>query len=555
MKSGSVKEKSRKDAPARAQKMESLSFLMLLWVIYAHSHGDIRTNDPHWFWLLTMRSGCGITFFYVASGFHTHETWKRKIWESEWDMLQFFVRRFTPAIIVVFLSNTFEAWMWPDTMSGSSWSDVMMSSLMMDRFLAPMSKMPVATPLWTMQVLAVFWACYPLTKLALQATEATFLVYKISKKMQNVFYGALCVLLLVFSAQQWNKILDTGSSYDLHRRSVLMTWPSFLFGMLSNHIQPRLPQTNHWLYIPDLSFLILFILLISAPCIEPCDIVVTGWTYHMIEGPISTLLFALALVGLYYRPSYNGWSPSRYLFDRLAGLAPPGVPFLMYCFQGVFYRFRKHDPVTMHPLLFMFCRLVSPLFMKINRSLNSHYHDQTNAIPHQISIPRHKIDPPTNRKDDDNGKQKADANYACGMTFTQFVILVVFLLCQIPVGYLVGSSLSRGIAAAEIRSISDPVAAMEPAAGSDLLDEGGNCIHIYKNADAQGEHLALETFDSLKNCQMWCQTKDDCTWAVWQDPAAFMVCPGCCYLKSGKARIIKNKTGWTVIWRECPTLT
>ena len=103
-----IEDKLNKQHAYRAQKIESLSFLMLLWVIYAHSHGDVRGYDLHWFWLLTMRSGCGITFFYVASGFHTHESWKSSVWKSEWDMLEFFVRRFTPALAVVFIANTFE---------------------------------------------------------------------------------------------------------------------------------------------------------------------------------------------------------------------------------------------------------------------------------------------------------------------------------------------------------------------------------------------------------------------------------------------------------------
>eukprot|EP00493_Phyllostaurus_siculus_P001473 UN01481 len=70
-----------------------------------------------------------------------------------------------------------------------------------------------------------------------------------------------------------------------------MTWPSFLFGMLINHVHRRLPQSDWWIYAPDLCFLILFGLVVSAPCEEPCEIVVAGWMYHMIEGPISTFCF------------------------------------------------------------------------------------------------------------------------------------------------------------------------------------------------------------------------------------------------------------------------
>lgn len=532
----------------RAQKIESLTFIMLLWVIYAHSHGDIRAHDAHWFWLLTMRSGCGITFFFVASGFHTHESWKTSAWKSEWDMLEFFVRRFTPALLVVFIANTFEAWMWRDT--SESWSQVFMSSFMLDRFLGSVDKMPAATPLWTMQVLAVFWACYPLMKLALQAADEAFIAWNITPKTQSRLYLLLCFLLLVFSAQQWHLILDTGASYDLHRRSVLMTWPSFLFGMLFNHIHRRLPQSDVWLYAPDACFCILLILIVSAPCAEPCDVVVTGWMYHMIEGPISTLLFSMTIVGLYHRPNYNGWSPTRWLFDRLEGLSPAGVPFLMYCFQSIFYNFRKHDPVTMHTLLYMFCRIVSPFFVRVNQSLKLCYRGMAQS-QEMVMTSRHST---STSKD----KDKKEV-YACGMTYTQCVIFGIFLLSQIPVAYFwFNQSVDANTMSSSLISqgnFGSTSADAINASSSLLLDDDGNCKHMYKNADAHGEHLALETFDSLKNCQMWCQTKDECTWAVWQDPGAFLVCPGCCYLKTGEAKIVKNKIGWTVISRDCPLVS
>jgi len=547
MKHDSLKDKLNKQHAYRAQKIESLSFLMLLWVIYAHSHGDVRGYDLHWFWLLTMRSGCGITFFYVASGFHTHESWKSSVWKSEWDMLEFFVRRFTPALAVVFIANTFEAWMWPETMD--TWSNVMMSSFMLDRFLGPMEKMPAATPLWTMQVLAVFWACYPLMKLALQASDEAFAAWNVPMKKQNWIYVILCVLILGFSAQQWNLVLDTGASYDLHRRSVLMTWPSFLFGMLINHVHRRLPQSEWWIYAPDLCFLILFGLVVSAPCEEPCEIVVTGWMYHMVEGPISTFLFSMAIVGLYYRPDYNGYSPTRWLFDRLEGLSPAGVPFLMYCFQSIFYRFRKHDPVTMHPLLYFFCRLVSPFFVNINHVLKNFYNRMAQnaslAIPPRVN---------TSSKSKDKGK-KEEKTYLCGMTYKQTIIFGIFLLSQIPVGYFwYNHSVSSNNLSINLMSSNSPNTA-DAVPDNSLLNENGQCKHIYRNADAKGEHLAIETFDSLRNCQMWCQTKEDCTWAVWQDPGAFLICPGCCYLKTGPAKIVKNKIGWTAISTECPLLT
>jgi len=551
MKTDSLKDKVKLQHAYRAQKIESFSFIMLLWVIYAHSHGDVRAQDHHWFWLLTMRSGCGITFFYVASGFHTHETWKSSVWRSEWDMLEFFVRRFTPALLVVFIANTFEAWQWRDP--SQSWGDILMSSFMLDRFLGPMDKMPAATPLWTMQVLAVFWACYPLMKLALQAADEAFVAWNVVPKTQNRIYGALCVLILLFSAQQWNLILDTGASYDLHRRSVLMTWPSFLFGMLVNHIHRRLPQHDIWIYVPDIAFFILFILLITAPCSEPCDVVVTGWMYHMVEGPISTFLFSMSIVGLYYRPMFNGYSPTRWMFDRLEGLSPAGVPFLMYCFQSVFYKFRKHDPVSMHPLLYLFCRVVSPFFVKVNRSLKSCYNQMAQATAVATTSASRRTVINSGMSGGGTPKDKKQETYACGMTKTQLFIFGCFVLSQIPVGYFWYNYSYRS--ANEMSSaFVNPNVVPQIDSGS-ILDENGVCKNMFRNADAKGEHLALETFDSLKNCQMWCQTKDDCTWAVWQDPGAFLVCPGCCYLKTGKPQIVKNKIGWTAISTDCPLVS